>query len=346
MKLLLEQLSYLPLAIVQAAAYVKLSNITLKTYRARLIRKGNEPLDLDRGLELREHQTQNPVTMTLSTFLDQIRRNHSSVAEYLFLIACVYRKDIPLGLLGQASPLEREDAIRILNNYALVSRRPAESALDVHRLVHLTIRGWLQEQQWLQKWTEKAIRHLLEAFPDNEYGNSSKWRRLLPHVKYVLSSDLIKQDHEERSDLVWRYAVAISRDGRWEEAKELFKHVMETRKLVLGERHPSTLTSMTRLASTYSDQGLRKEAEEIQIPVMDARNQVLGQEHPHTLTSMAHLALTYRHQGRWKEAEQMQIQVIETMKRVLGEEHPSTLSGMASTYRSQGRCKEAEELGV
>lgn len=89
MKLLLEQLSYLPLAIVQAAAYVKLSNITLKTYRARLIRKGNEPLDLDRGLELREHQTQNPVTMTLSTFLDQIRRNHSSVAEYLFLIACV-----------------------------------------------------------------------------------------------------------------------------------------------------------------------------------------------------------------------------------------------------------------
>ena len=225
MKLLLEQLSYLPLAIVQAAAYVKLSNITLKDYRVRLVRKGNGPLELDRGLELREYQTQNPVTMTLSTSLDQIRRNHSSAAKYLFLIACVYRKDILLGLLGQASPLGREDATRILNDYALVTRRPAESALDVHRLVHLAIRNWLQEQQWLQKWTEKAIRHLLEAFPDNEYGNRSKWRRLLPHAKYVLSSDLIEQDHEERTELAWRYAIAISRDGRWEEAKELFKQV-------------------------------------------------------------------------------------------------------------------------
>ena len=93
MKLLLEQLSYLPLAIAPAAAYVKLSNITLEDYRARLVWIG---------------KTQNPVTMTLSTSLDQICQNHPSAAKYLFLIACVYRKDIPLGLLGQASPLERE----------------------------------------------------------------------------------------------------------------------------------------------------------------------------------------------------------------------------------------------
>ncbi|OCK72871.1 hypothetical protein K432DRAFT_38395 [Lepidopterella palustris CBS 459.81] len=41
--------------------------------------------------------------------------------------------------------------------------------------------------------------------------------------------------------------------GRWKEAEELDVQVMETRKRVLGEGHPDTLTSMANLASTYSD---------------------------------------------------------------------------------------------
>ena len=39
--------------------------------------------------------------------------------------------------------------------------------------------------------------------------------------------------------------------GRWKEAEELFVQVMETLKRVLGQEHPSTLTSMANLASTF-----------------------------------------------------------------------------------------------
>ena len=81
-----------------------------------------------------------------------------------------------------------------------------------------------------------------------------------------------------------------------------------------------------------------------------ARNQkVLGLEHPDTLTSMSHLAWIIHLQGRWKEAEGLNMQVMETRKRVLGIEHPSTLTTMcylASTLWNQGRWKEAEELQV
>jgi hypothetical protein len=45
--------------------------------------------------------------------------------------------------------------------------------------------------------------------------------------------------------------MTLYSDGRFKEAEELFVQVMETRKRVLREDHPDTLTSMANLASTY-----------------------------------------------------------------------------------------------
>ena len=144
-------------------------------------------------------------------------------------------------------------------------------------------------------------------------------------------------------------ASTYQNQGRWMEAEELKVQIMETRKRVLGQEHPDTLTSMGNLASTYQDQGRWKEAEELEVQVVETEKRVLGQEHPSTLISMGNLALTYQNQGRWKEAEELFVQVVETEKRVLGQEHPDTLTSMGnltSTYQKQGRWKEAEELGV
>lgn len=73
--------------------------------------------------------------------------------------------------------------------------------------------------------------------------------------------------------------------------------VIETRKRVLGEEHPSTLASMANLASTYRNQGRWKEAEELLVQVMETSSRVLGEEHLETLTTIANLASTYRNQG-------------------------------------------------
>jgi hypothetical protein len=101
---------------------------------------------------------------------------------------------------------------------------------------------------------------------------------------------------------------------------------METKKRVLGEEHPSTLTSMANLASTYWNQGRWTEAEVLFVQVMETKKRVLREEHPSTLTSMANLASTYGNQGRWKEAEQLQMQAVKGMIKILGMEHPHTLS--------------------
>ena len=60
-------------------------------------------------------------------------------------------------------------------------------------------------------------------------------------------------------------ASTYSNQRRWKEAEELKVQVMKMRKRVLGEEHPSTLTSMASLASTYRNQGRWKEAEELEV---------------------------------------------------------------------------------
>jgi tetratricopeptide (TPR) repeat protein len=352
-ELLLKELSYLPLAIIQAAAYINIGNITLRDYRAQLAKQKKDALELSSSLFEDESQNcviREPVATTLLISLDQIRRNHSLAADCLFLTACIDRKDIPLNLLGAAAlPRERDDAVRILDAYALVTRRPADSALDLHRLIHLAIRQWLQKQELLSQWTLEAIKHLVELFPDHDHGSRSKWRRLLPHAKYALSYHPIEQEDDARTDLVWKCAMALYTDGRYNEAGELFVRVMETRKTVFGEEHPHTLISMNNLASSYRNQGRWKEAEELDVRVTETSSRVLGEEHPGTLASMTNLASTYRNQYRWEEAEELSVRVMEISLRVLGEEHPNTLTSignLASTYRNQGRWKEAEELSL
>lgn len=79
----------------------------------------------------------------------------------------------------------------------------------------------------------------------------------------------------------WKYKIL----------EDLFVQVIETRKRLIGEKHPSTLTSMAKLASTYRNQRRWEEAEELFVQVIETQKRVLGEEHPDTLTSMAELAL-------------------------------------------------------
>ena len=136
--LLLKELGYLPLAIVQAAAYVNINKIKLKRYLSLLAaqkKRGVSPLG-------EEHE--NPIAPTWLISFEQIRSRHKLAADYLLFMACIDRKDIPLALLPTASPLQKGlNPVGILEAYSFITKRPAESAVDLHRLVHLATRNWL-----------------------------------------------------------------------------------------------------------------------------------------------------------------------------------------------------------
>ena len=153
---------------------------------------------------------------------------------------------------------------------------------------------------------------------------------------------------ENATSQFW-FATFLESTGSYHLAAIINERLYARDKKILGPEDPSTLTSMTDLASTYRYQGRWKEAEELEVKVLEVRKRVPGPEHPQTLTSMANLASTYWNQGRLKEAEELEVQVLETRKKVLGLEHPVTLTSLAnlaSTFWDQGRLKEAEELEV
>jgi MoxR-like ATPase len=125
------------------------SGMTVQEYRSQL----EEHKELAHGYssdssmgKLQGSNVADPVAATLFLSMSHLRHDNAVAADYLFLAACLDQKDISLDLLEAASPQARENAVKILDKYALVTRRPAESALDVHRLVHQTLRKWLQLQ--------------------------------------------------------------------------------------------------------------------------------------------------------------------------------------------------------
>jgi len=351
-KLLLEELSCLPLAITQAAAYIKHNNLSISSYLDLLSEQKGKTIntsDRQREQQLQCHAADSPVARTSLISLHDVSRHNPIAANCLFFMACVDRKDVLLQLLPTTPSSPTRTTVDLLSTYAILIKRPASSAVELHRLVHLKIRNHLQEQGLFCQWNQKAIGILAEIFPSASHENRSEWRRLLPHAKCALADSPTEQENDSTTNLARKYAAALYKDGRFDEAEKLFVQVMETCKTKLGADHPDTLTSMANLASTYRDQGRWEEAEKLGVLVVETRKSKLGADHPDTLTSMADLASTFLVQGWWREAEKLFMQVIETRKTKLGADHPDMLTStddLASTYRDQGRMEEAEKLFV
>ncbi|OCK73732.1 hypothetical protein K432DRAFT_224868 [Lepidopterella palustris CBS 459.81] len=64
---------------------------------------------------------------------------------------------------------------------------------------------------------------------------------------------------------------------------------METRKRVLGEEHPSTLTSMNNLAFTWKGQGRDADALRLMNQCLELLMKVLGMSHPNTVSALTTL---------------------------------------------------------
>jgi hypothetical protein len=252
---LLHQLMFLPLAIVQAAAYINENEISLSAYMSLWKEKELDVIDLlsedfeDGG---RYQNVKNPIATTWFISFEQIRRLNPLAAEYLSFMCCIDPRDIPPSLLPPAQSRKKEtDAIGTLNGYSFVNRLSADNSLKVHRLVHLATRSWLRRGKSLIQWTLKAVARLEEVFPDDDHKNRSVWRAYLPHARYVLDSLLIEDSVQEKAELLWKFGKCLYLDGKYSEAEKSFFQVMKTRKRLLGENHPDTLTSLDKLASTY-----------------------------------------------------------------------------------------------
>ncbi|KAI0506293.1 P-loop containing nucleoside triphosphate hydrolase protein [Xylaria bambusicola] len=385
-KSLTETLEYMPMAIVQATAYIlrRDPHCSIQQYLVKFKqsdRKQASLLDYEDGQLRRDWEAKNSIIITWQVSFNHIREIRPSASDLLSLMSFCDRQGIPESLLRasredssiRSNPdidnsrnnsecpdeetesessenNEFNDDILILRDYSFISITEDRSTFEMHRLVQLATRRWLEVKGQQNRWKTEFITRLYAHFPTGAYENWGECRVLLPHVK----SAVAQRPKSEASLLEWAFILHeasryLLEMGQWHEAHKMAEDAIEVRMQIFGADHPDTLTSMNNLASIFWNQGRWEEAEKLEVEVLEIRKRKLGADHPDTLTSMSNLASTFWNQGRWEEAEKLQVKVLEIEKRKLGADHPDTLISMnnlASTFWNQGRWEEAEKLNV
>lgn len=93
----------------------------------------------------------------------------------------------------------------------------------------------------------------------------------LPHANAVLRVDGTGSERERmgRATLLHCMPGYFMYQGRWEDAERFLRDAVQIRTAAFGVDHPSTLSSMNNLASTYRNQGRWEEAEKLEVEVVE-----------------------------------------------------------------------------
>nr|XP_036586704.1 uncharacterized protein CTRU02_03292 [Colletotrichum truncatum]KAF6797261.1 hypothetical protein CTRU02_03292 [Colletotrichum truncatum] len=355
---LLEHLTYLPLAIRQASAYMATNtNVTITRYLeycrssddtlVRLLSKDFE----DQG---RYEDIQNPIATTWLISFEHISRDNRLAADYLSFMCYLAEKDIPRALLPPSddsinidSDMDADEAISMLMAYAFIQKRDTANRFDIHRLVRLIMRNWLRERGKEEDEVTETIYWLGKRLPWPDHLNREVWLAYFPHAQAALQV----QDRCTDEEALWNL-LSITGEihellGKYGEAEHIERKILELKQKVLGIENPRTLNSMNNLAVVLERQGQYEEAEHIHRQTLEIRQKVLGLENHDTLISMNNLAFVLESQGQYEEAEHIYRQTLELGQKVLRLENPDTLISMnnlASVLESQGQYEEAEHI--
>ncbi|KAL8909866.1 MAG: hypothetical protein Q9171_004816 [Xanthocarpia ochracea] len=263
---LLRNLDYMPLAISQAAAYIRqrAPRVTVLKYLKDFRRSEKDRASLLNNAvrdRRRDGRASNSVLATWQISFEYIRSDRPSAARLLSLMSFFDRQGIPEELItsryeGDDSIVGFEEDIQVLRNFSLVALGIENDVFDMHRLVQFATRKWLEQRQEVERWKERYIVIIANAFPPGTYENWGRCQMLFPHAELVLEYRPIDKGFLRQwaavLNNVARYAYE---QGSYNEAEQMNRRALDSREKVLGEEHPDTLTSVSDLASVLKRQG-------------------------------------------------------------------------------------------
>ncbi|KAI9149039.1 Vegetative incompatibility protein [Paramyrothecium foliicola] len=344
---LLAQLTYLPLAIVQAAAYINSNSIGLENYLSLMQDQEEDVIELlseDFEDEGRYSELKNPVATTWLISFEQICRRDPLAAEYLSFMACVDAKDIPISLLPPATSRKKEtDALGTLQGYSFITKQSPNELITIHRLVHLATRNWLRENSTLQDWTVAAIARLNELLRDPLQERGSRWRPLLPHANTIVASGRCGESRVQYAKLCQCYGICLVSDGRYQEAEAPLQRAIEIFKDDLIHDHAFVSGGQIFLSAVYRHLGQWREAEALLLEVIERENKKLTLAGDSILSLICKSLLTelYGFQGRWVDKLRLEFMKRKSARK---EDTLAETSLLAKIYFTYKRYDEAERL--
>ena len=375
-------LEHMPLAIVQATSYIakRAPRISLQRYLKKVQQSEaarKKMLDHEGGQLRRDREAQNSIILTWQISFDHIRDVRPSAADLLSLMSFCDRQGIPQALLqeprGEQEDVDSsgnksdnddsesistemdlfEEDIQILRDYSFITVNMDLSTFEMHSLVQLSTRTWLETKNQLDVYLEKFIVRLQAQMPTGDHKNRKKCQIYLPHAKAaarqyfnIVDSD-VKDTKAALAIILYKAAWYMVENKQADEAERMAMMALRIWLELFGLQHRQTLFGMKMISEVLVAQGRLSEAEGLQKDVTGRFVLLFGMSHPNTLVNLSHLATIFETQGRLQEAEQLQTRVMETQERTLGLDHSNTVNSMynlAAIYEKQGRWEEEAEL--
>ncbi|KAI3321448.1 heterokaryon incompatibility protein-domain-containing protein [Xylariaceae sp. AK1471] len=161
--------------------------------------------------------------------------------------------------------------------------------------------------------------------------------------KYEKISELYPQLKVKDSDTI---QMMMNDTSRLDAAEIIYRGSLELKTRFLGEEHPETLRSRSKLAGWLNGKCRRAEAETVYRQLVTLRAKVLGTDHKDTLESMNDLAIVLGEQKKFHDAEEVLRELIDLQEAARGKGHLEVLrstSALARVLLESGRPNESEE---
>ena len=349
-KELLVILGNLPLAITQAAAFISENDITISEYLAE-IKKNDSQVQEMLSMDLRDHrrysESGSSIISTWKLSFSQINEQQPLAAELLSLMAVMDLHSVPKYLLVQPNVTfaNATTALGTLKAFSLITSLKGGKELEMHRLVQLAVRHWLEIQGTIRDFERSAMRILSENFPFGDYENWKQCEQLSPHA-YTVLHYLSESDTDllQRAHLLHNMARYNDTQGKYPLAHSRFSEALDLRKKLLGLHHPDTLETASCYGEVLFREAKYKEGEEVMRYALDGSRKVLGLEHPLTRTNMGHLAEMNTGQGRFDVAEDFYRGALKGKEEELGTEMVDlkNADNLGAALRRKGEFDEAE----
>jgi tetratricopeptide (TPR) repeat protein len=340
-KLLLHRFENLPLAIAQAAAYIRETGTSLGEY-LELYRECEQnqqdllSVALPNAIES-ESPTTRAVMMTWKITMDKIQRENPPSFKLLQLMSFLDPAKIPEDLIKSASFLYNKSTVHFakalasLLSYALLSRLES-SNYRLHRLVGFCVReqidleGPVSEGEELLK---SAVGLVHDSFPTTPMDDYSKCTQYLPHAMATLEHagrrSLKFGLRWELQDFVGRVIIAKA-DYASATAMEWHQRALDGREKTLGKDYPETFDAVNNIGTVFDRQGENGKALEWFQRALDGCQKTLGKDHPFTLSTVHNMGLVFHRQGKYGKALEWYQRALDGREKTLGKDRPDTLN--------------------
>lgn len=332
---IVREMDGLPLAIVQAGAFIQETGCSLADYLSLYTTHRRKLLERSSRL-LSDHPETVATTWSLS--FQKVEQQSPAAADLLRLLAFLAPDAIPEELLTQgatameaplsiiADSLQFQETLGVLFRYSLIQRNANNHTISIHRLVQTILKDSMDEPA-RRTWAERTVLTLNAAFPDASTGaTDSHYQSYIPHVQQCAT--LIEHHHlysPEAAHLLFQAGVFQSIHGFYPQAQSLYQQSLTIREQVFGSDHPAIAESLNVLAILSRARSNYEQAERLHQQALAIRQKALGLRHPATAESLNNLGVIYHTQRKYKQAEPLLHQALSIYKELLGPEHPKTL---------------------